>query len=826
MNGMDDNEDETDLFDDDFDNLSESALQELEQHAIISTQQAQSLARNATKQTAPVPPKPTSLQQNRFQPQARFNVQPHLLVPSLRRGSTDFQFEDESFELVGEEGVPTPAEVYETYPPRRAAPNKASEQEQWRQQRYGQAYNGLPPGSVTQQRELNHNGTGQYERATGWAHGAQAAPEMMLLDEPSQQQATSINGDDRDAFRSRIDELLKERDELTKELRDAKDTVSMHKGEISIVRANLDKETKVFDRQIGALKKTMEEESAKYTAAINAIVEKNNNLTTRYQFLQQEHNQEVQETRILKQRLRDKPQNDRDEGPSTTPKRGMPSSLRDGFDEDDIIMLSPSKSARQSKPSTPTAANKRKRKADVPSPVKPLVLRPTASGPSVMPPPAAPAPVQLEEPVGPIVRKDRQIERHLRFLQSILEYRVKGTKEPLFEAFVKFRFPSNSSKTFTTTLLEGTAHLKGPRLPGDLLQLFIDLWSKSMKEQFYEPVALLMEVVSHIIDTDMSAVDSGIVSSLTPLLQSTVAINAEKRVKHSPVNHSTFGTFRSTPQSVLNHKVNGTSSLEIMLSVAYIISDDHDLLTLFWRLVDPEFVLMMLNAWQPVIDITLVLRLLATSIFATTFGCICVDDQQAKFFEQHIINRICCLLWETPKVDEGLPANTTTQICELRTEVMDLLLRVATIASPPHPREETDHHGSQLIASHPSAIARIVRSLYDEVTAMYDLTPSHALHAEIVNKGVHLLFHVLELHGAQINLQEKLSVINGGVHKHRVVLTRLAFSEGFYIDRLITDDVVAMATSMLEECVTPDEADELIEAFPGFKGRGHAEEEE
>ena len=42
MNGMDDNEDETDLFDDDdFDNLSESALQQLEHHAILSTQKAQ-----------------------------------------------------------------------------------------------------------------------------------------------------------------------------------------------------------------------------------------------------------------------------------------------------------------------------------------------------------------------------------------------------------------------------------------------------------------------------------------------------------------------------------------------------------------------------------------------------------------------------------------------------------------------------------------------------------------------------------------------------------------------------------------------------------------
>jgi hypothetical protein len=106
---------------------------------------------------------------------------------------------------------------------------------------------------------------------------------------------------------------------------------------------------------------------------------------------------------------------------------------------------------------------------------------------------------------------------------------------------------------------------------------------------------------------------------------------------------------------------------------------------------------------------------------------------------------------------------------------------------------------------------------------MYHLSPTHGLHAELVNKGVRVLYTVLTQHSSTINLQEKLSVINGGVHKHRVVLTRLAFSEGFYIDRLITDETVAMAMGMLEESVTPDEADELIEAFPGFKGRNHGE---
>ncbi len=327
-----------------------------------------------------------------------------------------------------------------------------------------------------------------------------------------------------------------------------------------------------------------------------------------------------------------------------------------------------------------------------------------------------------------------------------------------------------------------------------------------------------MEIVNHIVDLEMAVLDSGIIASLIPVLQTSVAINAEKRFKHSPVNHSTFGKVRQTPKSVLNKDVAGTSCLELLLTVAYTVSDSPELLSHLWRLMDPEFVLMMLNAWQPISDITLMLRLLATSAFPDTFGSICVGEQQGQI-EHWIINRICYLLWETPRVDEGLPPNTSVQLRQLRLEVMDLLLHIG-IASSPHPHDGSSHHGSNLIASDTSAIARIVRSLHDEVSAMYDLTPSHGLHAQLVNKGVALLYHILSLHSASINLQEKLSVINGGVHKHRVVLTRLAFSEGWYIDREITDETVAMATSMLEEAVTPDEADELIEAFPGFKGRG------
>ena len=817
MNGMDDDEDETDLFDDDdFDNLSEAALRELEHNAILSTQ---TQAEKAALTPQPLQTRPTIPQQSRIAAlQAQPNVRPLAPNAAYQRYLNE---DDDSFELVGDDGVATPVEEHNPFPLPRIRPSETAQREHFRQQRYGHSYVGIGRSAAGPQKHLQRPGS------LGATHGetSNARTDVSMLDAMSAQSKPALLENDRDAFQHRVEDLLRDRDELKNELRTAKDTISMQKGEISIIRANFEKEGKVYDRQIGALKKTMEEESSLQMAQVNALKEKNNHLTTRYTFLQQDHQQELQETKTLRQRLKDRPQTEQDTSPTTTPRRGMGSSLRDGFNDDDIMVISPSKSgrsARRSKPPTPTAANKRKRKAGEASPVKPLVLRPSNQSQDEMPPP--PQAVQSVSQVISIVRKDKQTERHLKFLQAVLEYRIKQTREPLFEAMAKFAMPSTPSKSFSATLLQNFAQLNGDRLPGDLAQLFIDLWCKCMKEHYHKPVALLIEVVTHILDLDLSIIDTGMINLLSSLLQSSITINAEKRFKHSPVNHATYGKIRETPQSALNPDVDGTSCLELMLTIAYTISDDTELHGLFWRLVDPEFVLMMLNAWQPITDISLMLRLLAVSIFPTTFGSICVDGQQLKV-EHWIINRVCALLWETPRVDEGLPPYTRLQLCHLRLEVMDLLTSIGLASSPTLP-DDPNQHGSFLLASDAHCVARLVRSLYDEVNAMYTLHPLTApLHGSLINKGVFLLYHLLHLHSSTITLQEKLSVINGGVHKHRVVLTRLAFSEGLVIDKWVNDETVAMATQMLEDSVTPDEADELIECFPGFKGRRVREEE-
>jgi len=339
-----------------------------------------------------------------------------------------------------------------------------------------------------------------------------------------------------------------------------------------------------------------------------------------------------------------------------------------------------------------------------------------------------------------------------------------------------------------------------------------------LEREIHECVPILIEVVDYMLDIHTAAIEKSTITNLLAVLQDSATINGSARFKHSPVYRGNFGQFRQTPVSALNPLVDSTACLGLLYKVACLAIDSKPLIDHFWRSMSTDFVLMMLNSWQPISDITLMLHLLATSIFEGTFGNICPDPSTQNIMETHIINRVSYLLWETPKVDEGFPNPSRSDLCRFRLESLGLLSTLAIDSSMP-PHDDPHHHGSVLLASHPSAIARIVRSLYDATASLYLLTSTASLYAQIINRGVRLLYHLMTQHGEEINLQEKLSTVNGGVHKHRVVLTRLAFSEGWLIDAEVTDETCAMATALLEDSVTPDEAEMMIQAFPGFSGR-------
>ena len=76
-----------------------------------------------------------------------------------------------------------------------------------------------------------------------------------------------------------------------------------------------------------------------------------------------------------------------------------------------------------------------------------------------------------------------------------------------------------------------------------------------------------------------------------------------------------------------------------------------------------------------------------------------------------------------------------------------------------------------------------------------------------------LLYHITTTYPHLINIQERLATIPGGAHKYLIVLTRLNFSDDTYYEQGIEDDVVECAQHMLENWVTPEEGEALVEAF-------------
>ena len=829
MNGMDDEEDENNFSEDEFGGLNDEDFLVLEEEALRSTQQARPVQKNLQK---------NNYTRNAASKPGAWNGHP---TPQIKASRTDLyqnaprygQFEDSHDEgLYNDDGgVATPVDEKDAFTAPQIGPGEMTQREQWRQQRYSKpvlqpaSKNNQhipprpPPRNVQQPAYTNYQQVAPGKSAYLDRSLTIAADDSMLLEDPVQVEPASVNAQE-EGLRARLEDLLKDRDELTKELSSTKSALVTQQGEISIIRAKQASETKVFERQLAALKRSLQEDSIRNKERVELIRKEKERIESENKFLKQDLSEEARKSKTLHRTLQERPANissERAPAPDTTPKKAQVHSLRDGFDDDEIMAISPIKSGsgRKSKVGTPTGA-KRKRKAVDASPIPPLVLRqsgvdpPIVEGETVEPAKA--------EAILPIIKKDKTAEKNLKFMQRILNHKSPGSVDRILETCMQYAFPTEPRKTFTSLVLAATARLQpsAKRFRAELLAVFIDLWANCLKQKYYKPIPLVLDVVCFIITLEGVVVDEGTIKLLLPVLQDCGKVNAEARFNYSPVRQRA-GNLKQIPLSELKEHCDGTRCLEILHDLASRCQNNSKLIELFWRSMDTDFVLMMLNSSQPISDMTLMLNLLATSVLPQTFGNICSTASEQSKMEIYILRRVCYLLWETPRVDESLPPPTKTQICHLRLTVMSLL-SVLIFTSSPHPHT-IPHHGSLALATHPDALARLVRSIYDEVDLMYAHLSSHALHCQLVNRSITLLYHLLQLHPTTINLPEKLAAVNGGAHKHRVVLARLAFSEGVFLDAGIEDETVGMARDMLEESVTPEEAEGLLEAFPEFARR-------
>ncbi|EAL88410.1 DNA repair protein Rad26, putative [Aspergillus fumigatus Af293] len=591
-------------------------------------------------------------------------------------------------------------------------------------------------------------------------------------------------------------------EKMTEELAAAKSMAETKAGEIAIIRANQAKLVENYDRQLAALRKAMAEEAAKHKEEVEAARAEGELLATENAFLKQDLAEETMRINNLKAKSRAE-----DKAPPVTPKKTRVLPFRDGFDDDEIMAISPSKSAK-SKRTTPTGPGKKKRKLDSGSPT-PLPLCQPAE---LVPEPPEDLfdeemmdDVMVDEPV------PRREDRNAELMKSILNHKTYPNEECDIEVLSQMAFPSEPRRKLSTIVLEETARLHSGNYVVEYAQVIASLWSRALKEKFFKPVPMFMEITHHLLALDAPSCVPDMIDHLVPVLQESGDINGIPRFRNSPVSRQNLGQVRQTPLSQLEVLVDSTEALSLLYRMAYLCIHMERTMERFWRHMRYDFVLMMLNCSQPIRDITLMLNLLSTSIRAESFGSVQETQQDQLANENYIVDRVANLLSETPQPDEGQPPYTAADICSMRLQAMYFLTSVAF--NPVAPASE---HGSSVIAQHPTVLARMIRAMHDELDALYTYPPERDLHATMVNGLMRLVYGVIRRH-KNVDLQSKLCRVAGGKQKFLVVLTRLAFSEGPILEGGIDDETVEMAHEILDDAVTPQEAEALLEAFPSAK---------
>jgi len=833
-----------DFSDDEWD-ISNDQLQVLEKSAILSTQQQHQQQQQANRHGYNARSRTVSASNiQKFESSSGLRKSAAAATvgkPAQNAYASIVVNEEDSFDSpqLDEDGVPLVVEEqprqYMPQAPRRS--DETTEREAWRQNRHAQKHGSLPHHQPRpQSRPIPHQAYQQYQQSHQPAHHDRPIQQQSQNPQSVEPPAQPV---ERGALQSELDQLRKEKEALTMQLYTAR-------GEISVVRSKNVNDLKAAERQVDILKKQMQEQATKHHATLQSKEAAYAQLITDTNFQKHELDEQTRKVQALQRQMKERPLQDRPNDVNLSPRKGLANNLRDGFDDDEVMQMSPGRSParrKASKPSTPT--KKRKQAAvnevDVPS----LPLRLSADQEPHNPEKTA-SNIHTKTPVV----KDYATEQHLQFLQNILAFRPANGQDTIVESLVRYAFPNAPARPLSSILLTETSKLKGDNLPRDLLVIFAQVVQKCVNEGYYKPITILLEAVNHILDIDPTIIDAEALRVLLPALQSLAKSNAA--VSYRLANNRFKVWDKENPRPRRDADVDTTTCLDILLTISCLIVDEPELIRLFWRWMDTEFVLIVLLPSQPLQDIMLMLDMLSTSVLPDTFGIITSPEDLQLKTEIYVVDKITVLLWDPPrhhirshldKTESDSPIRdrlklkklqsrkdyvpdpeevkpTRLQICHLRLKALEILTRFV-MTSIPYPYEENihQHHGTTFIVSQTGAIARLVRFLYEEVSNLYaNHFDTHSLHAKLVNRCTTLLHHILlspQAREPTFDLTKALSATVVGTQKFMVVMTRIALGDSleYGLEPGVVEETREMARNILSKYVTPDEASQLEEGF-------------
>ncbi|KAG9238524.1 DNA repair protein-like protein Rad26 [Amylocarpus encephaloides] len=657
---------------------------------------------------------------------------------------------------------------------------QATQREQFRQERYGRREtsiskphaihnavlrNHIPPPPVFDNRNLpptrNH-----------------VVQESMVAEQGSQ---PSFGNQDVEGLQRQIQELLKERDALKTDLH-------IKTGEISIVRSKQENTAKEHERQITALRKLNGEKLAKQEKALEAARIAEKNTKTDREFLQKELAEEAEKLR----RLNKAKALDKQSGNVTTPKKKKTLAHRDGFDDNEIELLSPSRISPSKfqkrlggSPSKP--GGKRKRKI-VESPIAPLQVREADDGTAER---AEGQEMALDDTI--INSLGKQDDR-FNFLGTMLDHRIDFRHDRTIQELNKHTLPSTPNISFQTLLLSKIPSLGLKKsqqdLPVDFCELLISMWEQCMEEKYLAPIYLFMDLLTVALELKTSLIAPYITDSIVPLAQLTADLVI-------------IPIYKGQSAASYQKHINVSACLNVLYLTALGCMSEQQQIMRFWKLMRFDFVLVMLSTNQPTQDLDMIMRLLSSSVFPESFGSILGETTQAIQVMDSILDRLTYILFDIPPLPQSVNKMDPNTLSKLRLEVLQLMTSMTR--SP---------FASKAIAMHYHAIGRLVSLISDELDDLYDYKPRHEESARIIGLGTRLLYHLATRFEDDIDMQKKLSVVRGGSQKYLLMLSRLNFSEDdLVLESSIDSDVAACALEMLELAVTPEEGDAIHAAF-------------
>ncbi|KAI7022941.1 hypothetical protein KC355_g1887 [Hortaea werneckii] len=828
--------DEDFFSDDDLDAVPDNTLAELEQNAISSTQRPPadlprqsrkpvndhvsiipSRPAHQAKQAAWRPPQPR-IPPAAVAPQHRQDSNPPVSVPAPP--SSDYGFEDEDVVDLDEPSmVIQPASGPNTRHPTQHAQHSSATA------RYNRKA-ALDPETeaafAAADAELGAHEPGQ------WTH---APP---LASRPSGPNSAL----DVSSLQARVAALEAEQNRLRQSEQDARNAAMAKQGEIAIVRANQEKAMRDYERRIAGMQKLHAEEAARNKAELDKGRKQREKLETEGRFLQHDLAQEAERARrtngVGKGRaaaataMRNRGQE--------TPKRAKKSGLGDGFDDDEVRIVSPSRSREKSKDATPKQGAKRKRTAND-SPVTALSFAQPAA--SLRHEGSEQTQTPAEQQVA-VVESTRTGDPY-KFMQHLLHHSPYEGHDRSIETLTSHTLPSQPQKTFSSILLDDLsrsvrAH-ESDYMPLKLSRACLKLWSRCLDERYYAALYLVLDLIHFALFDQLSNVVAQLIEEAVPLCMTTISLVAIPLVRAS-TNPAYAANLDREAHAKLCEQIDVDEVMEFLLRLAQsatIVGPTR--VEDFWKCMELPFTLLMLNKAQPISQSTTTLRLLSTSSLSTTFGPIVPPESEDAASGQSkqetaIIDRFTILLFETPKPPPDEPAYSETELAELRNEILAVFRELCLT-----------EHGGLLLAQHRSAVGRLVRFLHGQMEKLHLVPPAmpspsspealftedsnqpiaHTLVAQTINTTTRLLYHLLRTYDTTLNLGQKLQAVQGGYHKFLVSMTRIAFSDQLVLEAGIEDEVAEAAHAVLDNMLSPEEGEAIGRAVETPRGtRGSA----